>query len=238
MKNTLLIFVLTLCVCCSDNNPTEPDNNIVTMTGNDGTVYQTIKIGDKWWMAENLKETLFRNGDFIPERSNHVQWRNHTTGARCSYQNNENNANIYGYLYNWYAVIDSRNIAPQGWHVPTDEEWKQLEIVLGMNQAAADSLNFRGTNEGSKLAGNAIYWYDGDLKNDPAFDESGFSAVPAGIRNYLYGEFSSLRVGAWFWSSTEVSDYAWSRNLFFYLSGVNRESSLKNNGYSIRLVKD
>ena len=107
-----------------------------------------------------------------------------------------------------------------------------------MSPSEVDSSGVRGTNEGSKLAGNATFWDDGDLKINSAFGESGFSALPAGFRNRLYGEFQLLLYGTYFWSSTEESDYSWCRLLYFDFSEVFRISSLKPNGFSVRLVKD
>lgn len=93
------------------------------VTDIDGNTYKTVKIGNQWWIAENLKVTHYRNGDAIPEVTDNEQWKNLNSGAYCAYDNNESNAAVYGYLYNWYAMNDSRNIAPEGWYVPSDEEW-------------------------------------------------------------------------------------------------------------------
>ena len=126
-------------------------SEVGTMTGNNGTVYQTVKIGSQWWMAENLKETRYRNDDAISEVTDGTTWAGLSIGARCAYNNSEGTASTYGYLYNWFAVNDSRNIAPTGWHVPTDNEWKTMEKYLGMSQAEADGELWRGTDEGGKL---------------------------------------------------------------------------------------
>lgn len=209
-----------------------------TMTDQDGNVYKTVKIGNQWWMAENLKVTHYRNGDAIPEITSNSEGAGLSTGARCVYDNNESNAATYSYLYNWYAVDDSRDIAPAGWHVPTDEEWKELEIALGMSQSEADGSADRGTNEGSKLAGNAALWADGGLKNNASFGESGFSALPGGFRS-SYGRFHNLGYCAYFWSSTERdSSSAWFRGLGYLDSGVGRSHDNGRSGFSIRLVRD
>ncbi|MCK4448089.1 MAG: fibrobacter succinogenes major paralogous domain-containing protein, partial [Candidatus Marinimicrobia bacterium] len=122
-----------------------------TVTDIDGNTYQTVKIGDQWWMAENLKVTHYRNGDPIPNVTDNTDWSNLTTGAYCNYDNNASYVTTYGRLYNWYTVNDSRYIAPSGWHVPTDEELKELEMYLGMSQSQADYTGYRGTDEGGKL---------------------------------------------------------------------------------------
>lgn len=98
------------------------DTTTGTVTDIDGNVYQTIKIGNQWWMAKNLKVTHYRNGEAIPNITNDSEWINLSTGAYCAYNNDNGNIATYGLLYNWYTVVDSRNIAPSGWHVPTDDE--------------------------------------------------------------------------------------------------------------------
>jgi uncharacterized protein (TIGR02145 family) len=178
-----------------------------------GNVYQTIKIGDQWWMMENLKVTHYRNGDPIPHVTDGGTWKGLSTGAYCNYGNDPGNVETYGRLYNWYAVDDSRSIAPEGWHVPTDEEWKQLEMYLGMSQGQADDTGWRGTNEGGKLKETGTtHWQS---PNTGATNESGFSALPGGYRGYD-GYFYTMGFTANFWSSTELYSYlAWHRYLSF-----------------------
>ena len=89
----------------------------------DGNVYRTVKIGKQWWMAENLKVTHYRNGDEIQHVTGYLEWKTLKSGAYCNYDNNPSYVPTYGRLYNWFAVDDSRNIAPQGWHVPSDSEY-------------------------------------------------------------------------------------------------------------------
>lgn len=114
-----------------------------TVTDIDGNVYQTVKIGNQWWMAENLKVSHYQNSDAIPNVTNNSDWGNLSTGAYCAYNNDNVNISTYGLLYNWYAVADSRELAPTGWHVPTDEEWKQLEMSLGMSDSEANDRGWR-----------------------------------------------------------------------------------------------
>ena len=210
-----------------------------TMTDQDGNIYKTVKIGNQWWMAENLKVTHYRNGDAIPNVTDKIEWTGLSTGAYCAYDNNESNADIYGYLYNWYAVDDSRNLAPEGWHVPTDEEWKELEIFLGMSQSDAENTGYRGTNEGSKLAGSVNLWDDGRLENNAAFDESSFSALPSGYRSHFFGgSFEYLGKMAFFWLYTKNNYYAWFRGLDYTTSEVYRQDGYKQNGFSVRFVSD
>ncbi len=205
-----------------------------TVTDYDGNVYQTVKIGNQWWMAENLKVTHYRNGNAIPNVTE--AWASLSTGAYCDYDNDVNNVATYGRLYNWYAVADSRNIAPAGWHVPTDEEWKQLEMYLGMSQAEADATGWRGTDEGGKLKeSGTTHWFS---PNTGATNESGFTALPGGYRD-PGGSFASMVYTAYFWSSTEFdSGGARNRSTGYSSSQVNRNYDFKRCGFSVRCVRD
>jgi uncharacterized protein (TIGR02145 family) len=207
----------------------------------DGNIYETIQIGDQLWMAENLKVTHYRDGTLIPTGYSYSEWSDAETGAYAVYENNEDYyADTYGYLYNWYAV-GTGNLAPEGWHVPTDEEWMELEMALGMSESEAQGTGDRGTNQGSQLAGNAdLWWWDNELEYNEAFGISGFNAIPSGYR-ISPGSFSNLGHHCYLWSST-VEDSGghspWSRMLHYDSSGVNRATGGKNNGYSVRCIKD
>ncbi|NIP43221.1 MAG: hypothetical protein GWO41_07980 [candidate division Zixibacteria bacterium] len=213
--------------CCAGCPP--------TVTDYDGNVYQTVLLGDQCWMMGNLKVTHYRNGDPIQHVTDGSTWYGLSTGAFCNYNNNEGNVAVYGRLYNWYAVSDSRNLAPEGWHIPTDAEWKQLEMHLGMSQAEADNTGLRGTTEGGKLkeAGTA-HW---NSPNTGATNESGFTALPGGYR-YSNGSFASFGEEALFWSSTEAGIYSWYRGLSFVSSQIGRNNIYRPCGFSIRCVKD
>ncbi|UCE17077.1 MAG: hypothetical protein JSV84_09210 [Gemmatimonadota bacterium] len=208
-----------------------------TVTDIDGNVYQTVIIGDQVWMAENLKVTHYRNGDAIPNVTKGSEWSDLSTGAFCNYNNDANNVPTYGRLYNWYAVDNSRHIAPEDWHVPTDEDWKQLEMYLGMSQSQADSIGLRGTDEGGKMKESGTsHW---SSPNTGATNESGFTALPAGFRYYTIEVFGAMGGEAGFWSSTEYSSgYAFRRGLNSIDSKVYRRTSYMQNGFSIRCVKD
>ena len=146
-----------------------------------------------------------------------------------------NNANIdtYGLLYNWYAVDDSRNIAPEGWHVPSDEECKQLEMYLGMSQSEADDSSWRGTNEGSKLKATSGWINGGNGTN-----ESGFSALPGGFR-FTDGSFGDVANGGYWWSASSFgSSTAWIRSLNYSLSEIYRYTLGNSYGFSVRCLRD
>ncbi|MDP7525978.1 MAG: fibrobacter succinogenes major paralogous domain-containing protein, partial [Dehalococcoidales bacterium] len=162
------------------------------------------------------------------------------TGAYAVYQDNESNTDTYGYLYNWYAVDLETGVCPEDWRVPTDDEIKQLEMYLGMSQSEADASEWRGTNEGSKLAGNAELWDSGDLVNDAEFGTSGFTALPGGYRYYDNGFYFGMGYSAFFWSSTEYdSNGAWYRLLNYNYSEITRNfSNSKKTGLSVRCIRD
>lgn len=198
-----------------------------TVTDIDGNTYQTIKIGEQWWMAENLKVTHYRNGDAIPNVNGNISWGNLTTGAYCNYDNDVNNATTYGSLYNWYAVNDIRNICPSGWHVPSDAEWQTLVDYLGGSSVAGGEMKETGTT----------HW---ESPNTGATNESGFSALPSGYRGYS-GSYRHICSNAHFWSSAEYGSYrAWRRTLNYAFSGVTRFliNHLLRPGFSIRCVRD
>ena len=155
-----------------------------TMTDIDGNTYTTVKIGDQWWMAENLKVTHYRNGEEIPNITDNTEWANLTSGAYCDYDNNPNNVATYGRLYNWYSIEDSRDLAPDGWHVPSRDEWQTMIEYLGGDGIAGGKLKESGTE----------HWLS---PNEGATNESGFSALPSGMRGdnahfYSINEFAFL----------------------------------------------
>ena len=210
----------------------------VTVTDIDGNVYQTVQIGDQLWMAENLKVTHYNDGSDIPNITNSNTWDELSSGAYCYYDNDPANGDIYGALYNWFAV-DTGNLAPEGWHVPTDEEIKQLEMYLGMSLSDANDAGLRGTNEASKLAGCEELWSDGDLVNDSEFSLSKFCFLPGGYRLVNNGAFVSMGQRGDFWAFTEGgSDYAWRRGIYSSVTSIVRDNSNKQHGFSVRCIKN
>lgn len=202
---------------------TDQDDEMVTDI--DDNTYKTVKIGDQVWMAENLKVTRYRNGDAIPHVKDNATWAGLTTGAYCNYDNIEANASTYGRLYNWYAVNDSRNIAPAGWHVPTDAEWQTLVDYLGGGSVAGGKMKEAGTS----------HWY---RPNTGANNLSGFTALPGGLRN-KYGDYYFFGDTAQFWSSTEhSSNAAWNCYLSNSPAIITRANVDKHHGFSVRCVRD
>ena len=224
----LFLFVFLSC----EKDPTSSKDE--TLKDIDGNVYQIVKIGEQWWMAENLKVTHYRNGDPIQKITDNTEWTTLTTGAYCNYGNDDSLADTCGSLYNWYAVSDNRNIAPEGWHVPSDDEWKELEMHLGMIQLVADSAGLRGTDEGSKLKSTS-HWSRSGNGND----DFGFSVLPSGYRLSNYGFFEGMGYYTHIWSSTDYDgDHAWDRGLAYSYSAIGRGYYTKTYGFSVRLVRD
>lgn len=183
-------------------SPTTPYAN-GTVEDIDGNVYQTIVIGDVEWMAENLKTTTYSNGDPIINALNPNEWFENEDGAYCWYDNNEMNENL-GALYNWFAIANEKGLCPDGWKAPSDNDWKALEMALGMSvedvNAGGDAAERGRTyNIGGKLkSDDEFLWTD---PNEGATDESGFSAVGSGIR-YAMGDFDHLGTKTLFWTTT------------------------------------
>jgi len=221
----------------------------------DGNVYRTVRIGEQLWMGENLKVSRYRNGDFIPTGLDSAAWRNTTSGAYAIYphikidglNSDEEVVNAYGLLYNWFAVVEPRGLCPAGWHVPGDDEWKQLEIYLGMSQEDADQKWGRGHEEavGNKLKSTRTS--DKSSKHprwdyhpsEKGTDESGFAGLPGGARNYYKSIYHNVGSGAYWWSSTEFdNDRAWMRQLSYIFRSVDRPSERKQQGNSVRCLRD
>ena len=215
---------------CSSGDSDNNSNSAVTDI--DGNVYQTVTICNQTWTKTNLNVSKYRNGDVIPQVTDATQWNNLTTGAWCYYNNDPSNGAIYGKLYNWYAVNDSRGLAPQGWHVPTNAEWTTLTTCLGGVAAAGAKMKETGDS----------HWLS---PNIDANNSSGFTALPGGSREYddlftFEFTFTSIRANANWWSSSEYNNNAHYRYLNYVPGYVICDCSDGNkvNGYSVRCIKD
>lgn len=215
-----------------DTFTTRPPENAVfnpnltygSVSDYEGNIYKTIVIGTQTWMAENLRTTVYQNGDSIPNGRNN-NW-NSSTPAYAVFENKEINNTKYGKLYNWFAVTDPRNLCPVGWHVPSETEMITLENFLG------------GTNvAGGKLKSISSLW---KYPNAGATNESGFSGLPGGVKE-ANGSFREISENGNLWTSTEEQGFGWQAR-FRYLSYANKNLFKyyynKNNGYAVRCVKD
>jgi uncharacterized protein (TIGR02145 family) len=196
-----------------------------TVTDIDGNVYHTVTIGTQVWMLENLKVTHYRNWHPIPNITDDTEWGNLKTGAYCDYNNDPNNADTYGRLYNWYVVIDSRKICPAGWHVPTYKDWEILEAYLGGVPIAGGKIKEAGT----------VHWKS---PNTGATNESGFTALPGGYRHFT-GKFYYVGYYGYWWSTRAYNvNNAWYNYLGYIYSNLNRYYYSKTLGFSIRCLRD
>lgn len=192
------------------------------VTDKDGNVYKTVTIGTQEWTSENLNVEHYRNGDLIPQVQNKNEWLNLTTGAWCYYNNDSANGKTYGKLYNWFAVNDSRGLAPEGWHIPSDTEWTIL-------------TDFLGGAVGGKLKATTLW----QSPNTEATNESGFTGLPGGGRG-SNGRFDFIGKFCFFWSASEdVNGTKWNRNLRYNRSDVGRDGgNYEKDGLSVRCVRD
>ncbi|OFX37771.1 MAG: hypothetical protein A2X08_01830 [Bacteroidetes bacterium GWA2_32_17] len=217
MKKTILIF--TALIVFKINTPAQ------TVTDYDGNIYNTITIGTQIWTKENLKVTHYPDGILIPNITDSIQWKNLTTSAYCNYNNTDSFANIYGHLYNWYAVNYVKNVCPSGWHVPSDFEWVTLTTYLGGENVAGGKMKEAGTT----------HWSN---PNTGATNSSGFTALPGGDRNNS-GGFENIGKSCLFWSSIQFNDLnALYRYLNYYSTEAITVSSFKTYGFSVRCLKD
>lgn len=187
--------------------------------------YKSIRIDTQDWMTENLNAGSFRNGDPIPEAKTDEEWRKAGEEGRpawCYYENKAENGSKYGRLYNWYAITDKRELAPEGWHISSDAEWRNTTDFLGGEDAA-----------GTKMKSSQGWNDDGNGTN-----KSGFTGLPAGCRD-LNGKFSYIdNIGYW-WTSTEKdTTLAWYRCIDRSPYYVYRTNYYKQNGLSVRCVRD
>lgn len=196
-----------------------------TVTDIDGNVYDTVTIGTQIWMKQNLNVTRFNNGDSIPQITDVAQWTNLDSNAYCFINNNANNGPIYGRLYNFYTVNDSRNVCPVDWHIPTDAEWTILENQLGGMSVAGGKMKEIGLT----------HW---NSPNSYATNSSNFTALPGGKRG-SDGTFTIIGNSSYWWSSTtsSISSGIYRRLDYNQESVIESTHSFKN-GLSIRCLKN
>lgn len=235
MKTKILrIIVLTAVIlmsACKKDKTTGNNNDNGTCIDIDGNVYKTVKIGTQVWMAENLKTTRYNDGSAIPTGISNKDWPFTSTGAYGIYNNDPANDAIYGKLYNWYAVHTGK-LAPAGWHVATQAEWKTLIDYLGGFKVAGAAM--KDTTSWRYLTPNTN-------------NSSGFTCLPAGYRaaarNYGVedGGYFGITADAGFWSSTEynVYDGVECGVMWDIMDNASYEvTDHKESGYAVRCVKN
>lgn len=212
-------------------------------------IYKTVQIGEQTWMASNLKVTRYADGTAITFVEDQGEWYHFTrdTAAYCWYDNVRTNGYAYGALYTWPAAVGRtpgselipsgiQGVCPDGWHIPSDGEWKQLEKHLGMSQTDANSSKWRGVDQGAQLKEDGSRRWTSPNISLPA--EVGFEALPGGFRHGS-GEFMELNNSARFWTSSGRGyGFAWVRGLDYDKATVYREFTGVYRGHSVRCVKD
>lgn len=204
----------------------------------DGYTYSVVGIGDQCWFAENLKTTVFANGESVGYETDSETWSASESALSCHYNNDPVLDATLGKLYNWYAVNDSRGLCPTGWHVPSDNDWKELETAVQVPRSELNSKGYRGlsTNSGDLLGPSST---------------TGFSGEYAGIRVSNDGNFREIGTSGYFWTSdsffttrNRYRNSAWHRGIFDNVSGIGRyhdtwqTSDGKGHGLSVRCIKD
>jgi uncharacterized protein (TIGR02145 family) len=237
IKNLPLAVIVSSAFFLNSCDSNETVTCPLTVSDVDGNVYDVIVIGNQCWTQQNLKTTRYSNGNAIATGLDSAQWSTTTTGAYAIYDDNSANDATYGKLYNGYAVATGL-LCPEGWHIPTDEEFKMLEEAVGMAQNELNLTGERGDAQaiGGKLKATTLW----DSPNSGASNSSGFTALPAGNRN-SNGEYIVLNQYTDFWTSSAYetdNGFLWIRTLYYNGAGIGRIYQTKNKGYSCRCVKD
>ena len=215
---SLISFLLFFFSSCSENQdlPKSVKKPIIDN-------YKKVKIGSRFWMTENLNVSNFRNGETIPMAESKEQWikaGKSKQPAWCYYENDRKNGAKYGKLYNYYALIDSRGLSPEGWRIPNANDWKNLENKLGKNP-------------GNKMKNNNGWEMDGNGTN-----ESQFSGLPGGYRGNDGEFYFEGQNGYWWILSESKSKNVVCRNLNFKYDFLINLTASKETGFSVRCIKD
>lgn len=202
----------------------------------DGNTYKTAIVSNYIWMSENLRVTAYKNGTKIPLITNDSIWSATNSGAYCWYNNNPNNSSTYGALYNWFTV-NTGNLCPDGWQVPSDEDWKYLEGSLDTKYKVDDSI-WNGTMLRGFDAGYMLKGKFGWNSNGNGSDLYGLNALPAGECSSNRHYFRHIGNNGFWWSSTSFdSTKAWYRCLVFFDNKIIRNTHPKAMGFSVRCIK-
>lgn len=227
-RTKIFAYVLIFSVLTACSSVPGAKENGIQLSDIDGNVYAAVQIGEQLWMAEDLMTTHYSDGSPIPLVENYDEWANLSLPAYSWYNNDSANAANFGILYNWYAV-ESGKLCPEGWHVPSDEDWIALESAVGGAEIAGGALKETGLE----------LW---KTPNTEASNEGGFSARPGGYRSYN-GTFNLMRTSGYWWSSSQKSWYGSApKALYRYMRyddrALARHIAEKTNGFSVRCVKN
>jgi uncharacterized protein (TIGR02145 family) len=205
-----------------------------TLSDNDGNTYSTVRIGTQWWMMENLKTTRLNDNTPIPNITDNTPWSTLSTPAYSWYDNDPSTyKTVYGAFYNWFAV-NTGNLCPTGWHVPTDTEFNTLELYLGISPTVIDTYGWRGTDQGAQMK-NTSGWAAGENGTNT----SGFSALPGGYRYGVDGSFKAIGILSYWWTdSPDVVPNSWYRRLDGTSNQVYKGTTDKVAGKYVRCLKN
>ena len=218
--NDLMQLLSSFGTMCEDPEPETVEFTCGDPMNYHGYDYATVQIGEQCWFAENLLTEFYDNGDGILGDLSDEDWTATSDGAQAIFDDSISNLNVYGRLYNFYAVLDERSLCPAGWHVPEDSSWDTLTESLG----------------GIDYAGLALKSSADDLPSWDGDNSSGFSGLPGGYRD-LDGDYVSPSKGRW-WSSTVYGCGAWHRDLFPNNDALLLSSYCNRAGFSVRCLKD
>jgi uncharacterized protein (TIGR02145 family) len=228
------IIVMIALVACNKKDDSKKVLEFGQVSDINGKVYKTVKIGDQWWMAENLAVDRYNDGTpiaYIPNSQNDSIWIKADSALYTSI-----NDSISGKLYNGYCVFSDKNLAPEGWHIATDEDWKRMEKYIGMEVGETEGTGWRGINEGNKLTTKySVGWPD--LGTLYGTDEFGFHAIPGGVRIFD-GRTNISGTMAFWWTKTRDGENGWYRYIDINDNRIFRQHIDLRYGMSIRCVKD
>jgi len=229
----VLLATLLFCQCEKDDGKDAGKDQFAGDSGvftdpRDDREYKWVRIGEQIWMAENLAATQLNDGSAIPSGESSAKWVDlgeAASPAYCWYDNDEAAyRDTYGALYNWYTV-ETGKLCPTGWHVPTDDDWKELTDFLGGEAVAGGKMKDTSTTQ----------WSD---PNTGATNESGFAALPGGSRGPDEGEFYGMgKYGAFLTSDPENTDLPW-RLIYYNTAEIVRDYDPESGGFSVRCLKD
>lgn len=242
-NGTAYTFIVVAINANGNSIPSAPSNSVTpsaptSVTDRDGNIYNTVSIGTQVWLKANLKTTKLNDGTLISNVTDAVAWGALVSPAYCWYNNDINNKNIYGGLYNWYAV-NTGKLCPTGWHVASSAEWNTM--VLAIDPGAQVNMIEQSTIAGGKLKETGTsHWLD----PNPATNETGFTALPGGMRASVGSDVGFLWInswGEWYTSTVYSNGTVGERNIRYINSSIYKDNENISNkwiGLSVRCVMD
>lgn len=232
-----MMVVMTGVYSCKKREAGSPKVEIIydSIYDIDSNKYKIVKIGEDWWMAEDLRVTRFRDSTFIPQVQAKDQWL--TAGSSyCLFQGNPQALSL---LYNWSAVNDSRGIAPLGWHIASDEEWKRAEQQIGMSVTETDGIGWRGQSaEAKKIKTEERKgWFVSESTWPDNNSGLSLSGIGGRVQDGAWSEPGLFSQGFW-WTTSKSGDRAIYRHLDYKYNEVFRDKASLHFGMAVRCVKD